>query len=114
MGWEIPWFTMTDSFDADFGVDEWHGTNVFYRDDEGRIFRTYFVDRRGDEHLGTAWAYLDITALGRQELWEDSPEGYPQTQAYGWWNRHDEYEHATVFERALSVAAEGQRGSTST
>ena len=31
MGWEmIPWYTVTDSFDADFGVDEWHGTNVFY------------------------------------------------------------------------------------
>ena len=50
MGWEIPWYTLTDDFDADFGVDEWHGTNAFYRDDEGRIFRTYFIDssrRRG-------------------------------------------------------------------
>jgi predicted dithiol-disulfide oxidoreductase (DUF899 family) len=25
MGWEMPWYTITDSFDADFGVDEWHG-----------------------------------------------------------------------------------------
>src|SRR6185436_7445409 len=32
MGWQIPWFTLTDNFDADFGVSEWHGTNVFYRD----------------------------------------------------------------------------------
>ena len=33
MGWEmIPWYTVTDSFDADFGVGEWHGTNVFFRD----------------------------------------------------------------------------------
>ena len=30
MGWDIPWYTITDDFDADFGVDEWHGTNVFY------------------------------------------------------------------------------------
>ena len=81
MGWEIPWYTITDDFDADFGVDEWHGTNAFYRDDEDRIFRTYFIDKRGDEALGSAWAYLDITALGRQEKWEDSPEGYPQTRA---------------------------------
>ena len=58
-----------------------------------RIFRTYFVDKRGDEVMGGTWSYLDITALGRQEIWEDSPEGYPQTQAYGWWNRHDEYEN---------------------
>ena len=55
MGWdEIPWYTMTDDFDADFGVDEWHGTNAFFRDGD-RIFRTYFVNRprrRGDgEHL---------------------------------------------------------------
>jgi len=26
MGWKMPWYTMTDSFDKDFGVDEWHGT----------------------------------------------------------------------------------------
>ena len=25
MGWEVPWYTSTDDFDADFGVDEWHG-----------------------------------------------------------------------------------------
>ncbi len=69
MGWEIPWYTLTDDFDADFGVDEWHGTNAFFRDThagtgEDQIFRTYFVNKRGDEALGSAWSYLDITALG--------------------------------------------------
>jgi predicted dithiol-disulfide oxidoreductase (DUF899 family) len=53
--------------------------------------RTYFVDLRGDEALGSTWSYLDITALGRQEEWEDSPEGYPQTPPYAWWNYHDAY-----------------------
>ncbi len=92
MSWQhIPWFTLTDDFDADFGVDEWHGTNAFVRDDEGRIFRTYFVNSRGDEAMGSTWSYLDLTALGRQEEWEDSPEGYPQTPPYQWWNLHDEY-----------------------
>jgi len=114
MGWEMPWYTLTDDFDTDFGVDEWHGTNVFYRDDEGRIFRTYFTDKRGDEALGSIWSYLDVTALGRQEKWEDSPEGYPQTQAYVWWNLHDEYEDASDFEHALSDATASQRGSSST
>jgi predicted dithiol-disulfide oxidoreductase (DUF899 family) len=90
MGWTMPWYTMTDSFDADFGVDQWHGTNAFIRDGE-RVFRTYFINGRGDEALGSAWAYLDITALGRQEEWEDSPEGYPQTKPYEWWNWHDAY-----------------------
>jgi predicted dithiol-disulfide oxidoreductase (DUF899 family) len=94
MGWEMPWYRITDDFDADFGVDEWHGTNAFFREDD-RVYRTYFVDGRGDEAMGSTWSYLDITALGRQEEWEDSPEGYPQTPPYQWWNLHDEYEGAT-------------------
>jgi predicted dithiol-disulfide oxidoreductase (DUF899 family) len=89
-GWDIPWYTLTDDFDKDFGVDEWHGTNAFLRDGND-VFRTYFINLRGDEAMGTTWAYLDITALGRQEEWEDSPEGYPQTPPYEWWHRHDEY-----------------------
>jgi len=92
MGWEhIPWYTITDGFDTDFGVNEWHGTNAFIRDGD-RVFRTYFIDARGDEQMGGTWNYLDITALGRQEEWEDSPEGYPQTPTYKWWNWHDNYE----------------------
>jgi predicted dithiol-disulfide oxidoreductase (DUF899 family) len=91
MGWTMPWYTMLDGFDADFGVDQWHGTNAFIRDGN-RVFRTYFVNNRGDEALGTPWSYLDITAFGRQEEWEDSPEGYPQTPPYTWWNWHDEYD----------------------
>jgi predicted dithiol-disulfide oxidoreductase (DUF899 family) len=91
MGWErIPWFTITDDFDKDFGVDEWHGHNAFLRDGD-KIFRTYFINGRGDEAMGSTWSYLDMTALGRQEKWEDSPKGYPQTQPYEWWNWNDEY-----------------------
>jgi len=90
MGWDIPWYTLTDDFDADFGVGEWHGTNAFLRDGES-VFRTYFIESRGDEAMGSTWSYLDITALGRQEEWEDSPEGYPQTPPYEWWRLHDEY-----------------------
>jgi predicted dithiol-disulfide oxidoreductase (DUF899 family) len=104
MGWDIPWYTLTDDFDADFGVDEWHGTNAFYRDEDDRIFRTYFINSRGDEALGSAWAYLDMTALGRQEDWEDSPEGYPQTPRYTWWNRHDEYGQAPDAEHLEQIA----------
>jgi predicted dithiol-disulfide oxidoreductase (DUF899 family) len=90
MGWEIPWFTIVDDFDRDVGVGEWHGTNAFLRDGD-QIFRTYFVNNRGDEAMGSTWSFLDLTALGRQEQWEDSPAGYPQTPPYGWWRLHDEY-----------------------
>jgi predicted dithiol-disulfide oxidoreductase (DUF899 family) len=90
MDWDIPWYTITDDFDADFGVAEWHGHNAFIRDGD-RVYRTYFINSRGDEAMGTVWSYLDMTALGRQETWEDSPEGYPQTAPYKWWNWHDSY-----------------------
>jgi len=97
MGWQMPWYTITDDFDKDFGVDEWHGTNAFIRDGD-RVFRTYFINNRGDEALGSTWSYLDMTALGRQEEWEDSPEGYPQTPPYEWWIWHDE-PHTTDSDR---------------
>ena len=90
MRWTVPWYTITDSFDADFGVDEWHGTNAFIHDGD-RVFRTYFINNRGDEAFENTWTYLDMTALGRQENWEDSPEGYPQSPPYEWWDWHDAY-----------------------
>ena len=62
-------------------MDEWNSTNAFIRDGD-RVLRTYFINNRGDEALGGTWSYLDMTALGRQELWEDSPEGYPDTAPY--------------------------------
>ena len=91
MGWGlIPWYSLTDDFDKDFGVDQWHGHNAFIRDGD-KIFRTYLINSRGDEAIGTTWSYLDMTALGRQEEWEDSPAGYPKTPPYEWWNYHDAY-----------------------
>lgn len=108
MGWTMPWYTLTDSFDADFGVDEWHGHNVFFRDGE-RVFRTYFINDRGDEATGTTWNYLDLSPLGRQEVWEDSPEGYPQTPTYKWWNWHDSYEpEAAVDPQWAAVSDAGE------
>ena len=115
MGWTMPWFTIIDSFDKDFGVDEWHGTNAFIRDGD-RVFRTYFVNNRGDEQMGSTWNYLDITALGRQEEWEDSPEGYPQTPPYKWWNWHDSYDEAgsdhwsNVVDRGLELQGQPTAG----
>ena len=113
MGWKMPWYTITDSFDADFGVDEWHGHNVFFRDGE-RVFRTYFINSRGDEAMGTTWSYLDITPLGRQETWEDSPEGYPQSPPYKWWNWHDNYDaEAAPHPKWVEVSNAGETPSES-
>lgn len=108
MGWKMPWYTLTDSFDADFGVDEWHGHNVFIRDGK-RVYRTYFINNRGDEAIGTVWSLLDLTPLGRQETWEDSPAGYPQTAPYKWWNWNDSYvESAAPDKRWVEVSDAGE------
>ncbi len=104
MGWTIPWVS---SFGTDFSHDfgrgpkepqpkeyqdgEQFGLSVFLRDGD-RVFRTYFTTQRGVEQLGSVWTLLDLTPYGRQETWEDSPEGRPQTPPYQWWRRHDEYE----------------------
>jgi predicted dithiol-disulfide oxidoreductase (DUF899 family) len=104
MGWTIPWYSW---FGGDFGVDfgtspekprvgeyqdgENFGLSVFIREGDA-VFRTYFTTSRGVEALGSVWTFLDLTPLGRQEVWEDSPEGYPQTKPYEWWRRHDEYD----------------------
>jgi predicted dithiol-disulfide oxidoreductase (DUF899 family) len=60
------------------------GLSAFLRDGDA-LYRTYFTTRRGVEALGSVWTLLDVTALGRQETWEDSPDGYPQTEPYQWW-----------------------------
>lgn len=90
MGWTLPWFSTRDDFNPDFGVSGGFGLNVFLRRD-GEIYRTYFTTGRGVEALGSSWSFLDLTPLGRQETWEDSPEGAPQTEPYQWWRLHDEY-----------------------
>jgi predicted dithiol-disulfide oxidoreductase (DUF899 family) len=96
MGWEVPWYSLAGSdFNRDCGVDTGFGLSVFIWEGSD-VFRTYFTTGRGVEALGSAWTLLDLTPLGRQEDWEDSPPGYPQTARYEWWRRHDEYEPAAA------------------
>ena len=69
---------------------EHHGLSVFLRREDD-VYRTYFTAQRGCEAAGNVWGFLDATPYGRQETWEESPEGYPQTPPYKWWNWHDNY-----------------------
>lgn len=94
MEWTTPWHSAwNNSFNEDLGIDgnRQHVLSVFLRD-EDKVYRTYYTVSRGVEYLGTPWAFLDLTPYGRQEKWEDSPEGWPQTELYSWWRFHDEYE----------------------
>jgi predicted dithiol-disulfide oxidoreductase (DUF899 family) len=92
MGWSIPWYTVVgEDFQRARGTSEYFALDVFLRDGE-RVFLTYSTRGRGVEALGSVWTFLDLTPLGRQEEWEDTPPGRPQTPPYQWWRLHDEYE----------------------
>ena len=103
MGWSIPWVS---SFGTDFSHDfgrgpkepqpneyqdgEQFGLSVFLRDGDS-VYHTYSAYARGVDLLNGTYNYLDLTPLGRQEDWEDSPDGWPQTPTYGWLRHHDRY-----------------------
>ena len=96
MGWTIPWFSSAGTdFNDDFGVTTAEGENVRPQRlpcaRATAVFRTYFTNARGVEVLRSNFTLLDMTPFGRQEEWEDSPAGWPQTPPYEWWRRHDEY-----------------------
>jgi predicted dithiol-disulfide oxidoreductase (DUF899 family) len=92
MGWEMPWYTVIgEEFQRALGTSEYFALNVFLRDGD-RAFLTYTTTGRGVEALGSVWTFLDLTPLGRQEEWEDTPPGRPQTPPYQWWRLHDQYE----------------------
>jgi len=95
MGWIVPWYSSFESsFNDDLGATTGQGEvsclSVFLRDGD-RVFRTYFTSARGTDRLNNHFNYLDLTPFGRQEAWEQSPEGWPQTPPYAWWRHHDKY-----------------------
>ncbi len=92
MGWSVPWYTTVgEDFQKARGTTEYFSLDVYLRDGE-RVFLSYETRGRGVEALGSVWTFLDLTPLGRQEEWEDTPPGRPQSPPYQWWRLHDEYE----------------------
>jgi predicted dithiol-disulfide oxidoreductase (DUF899 family) len=94
MGWTYPWYSSDGTdFNKDFGLTtekyEKYGLSVFVNDGKD-VYRTYFTDGRGVEALNI-WTFLDLTPLGRQEDWQDSPAGGARSKPGSWWRRHDEY-----------------------
>lgn len=95
LGWTHPWYSSYGSgFNRDMGVTtdagESFALSVFFREGDS-IYRTYVTEARGVETLGTPWTLLDLTPYGRQETWQDTPEGRPQSSPYAWWRLHDDY-----------------------
>jgi len=92
MGWSIPWYTVVgEDFQEARETTEYFSLDVYLRDGE-RVYLAYETRGRGVEELGSVWTFLDRTPLGRQEEWEDTPPGRPQSPKYKWWRLHDEYE----------------------
>jgi predicted dithiol-disulfide oxidoreductase (DUF899 family) len=102
-GWTVPWYSSLGSdFNYDFQVTldknrpqldynyrsepgalgdadttELPGMSCFLRDGE-QIYHTYSTFARGTDGLGGSYSLLDLTALGRQEEWEE-PKGRART-----------------------------------
>ncbi|GIJ23474.1 DUF899 domain-containing protein [Micromonospora lutea] len=96
MGWHLPWYsTVGDAFNEGFGatVDgvERQGISVFLRRDD-RVFHTWSTHARGEEPFMVVFDLLDLTPLGRQEDWENSPPGSPQEPTYSWMRLSGSYE----------------------
>ncbi|MBS4046996.1 MAG: DUF899 domain-containing protein [Alphaproteobacteria bacterium] len=120
MGWTMPWVSSFGSdFNTDFGVTidpaiappeynyqdaetlrakgqlehvkgELPGLSVFLRDGS-RIYHSYSTFGRGLDGLLNTYNILDLTPYGRQEGWEDSPSGWPQSKDF-WLRHHDKYD----------------------
>ena len=77
MGWDVPWYSARDSADL-LLAGRWFGIQVSYLRDGDQVFETYWTSGRGSEVMAPTYGLLDRTVYGRQEVWEDSPPGWPQ------------------------------------
>ena len=81
MGWPMPWYSLPGTSSDRLLAGRHFGMKVCYLRDGDRVFETYWTTGRGCEAMAGSYGMLDITIYGRQEQWEDSPEGWPQPYA---------------------------------
>lgn len=81
-GWSLPIASSRGtSFSADCGAS--YFMLSLFLTDGSNVFRTYSTTDRGVDRLLFANNLLDLAVYGRQQEWEDSPEGWPQHPTYG-------------------------------
>ncbi|UGT63984.1 DUF899 domain-containing protein [Nocardia asteroides] len=88
VGNEMTWYSTANSpFGSDIGAppDAGFAVNVFLRDGD-TVYRTWHTDGRGTEQLSHTFPLIDLLPYGRQEEWQDSPEGWPQSPTYSKWS----------------------------
>lgn len=87
VGNRMDWYSTADSpFGADVDAPARGGfaVNVFLRDGD-TVYRTWHTNGRGTEQLSHTFPLVDILPWGRQEEWQDVPEGWPQSPTYERW-----------------------------
>jgi predicted dithiol-disulfide oxidoreductase (DUF899 family) len=80
LDYRTPWYSAKDS-DALVAGRGFGFYACYVRDDDDRVFETYWTTDRGTERALWSYALMDLTVFGRQETWEDSPSGWPQLPA---------------------------------
>ena len=88
VGNKMEWYSSSGSSfgaDVDAPPGAGFGVNVFLRDGD-TVYRTWHTNGRGTEQLSHSFALIDLLPWGRQEEWQDSPEGWPQSPTYSRWS----------------------------
>jgi predicted dithiol-disulfide oxidoreductase (DUF899 family) len=78
MGWTMPWYAVPPESVAALIADRHFGILVSYLRVGEQVFETYWTTGRGNEVMANSYGLLDLTVYGRQEIWEDSPAGWPK------------------------------------
>jgi predicted dithiol-disulfide oxidoreductase (DUF899 family) len=87
VGNKMEWYSSSESsFGADVDAPPGGGfaVNVFLRDGD-KVYRTWHTNGRGTEQLTYTFGLIDLLPWGRQEEWQDSPEGWPKSPTYSNW-----------------------------
>src|ERR1700689_3863726 len=79
MGWEMPWYSAAKDSLETLLIGRRVGMMhiVCYLRQGSRVFETYWTTMRGVEAMDNSYRLLALTVYGRQEMWEDSPTGWP-------------------------------------
>jgi predicted dithiol-disulfide oxidoreductase (DUF899 family) len=82
MGWALPWYSAPQASLETLLDGRKVGTMylICYLRQGSDVFETYWTTRRGVEAMDNNYRLLDLTVYGRQQLWEDSPSGWPQVE----------------------------------
>jgi predicted dithiol-disulfide oxidoreductase (DUF899 family) len=79
MGWPAPWYSVPAQSVDSLVAGRAFGMKACYLRRDDRVFETYWTTGRGAEPMAPSYGLLDLTVYGRQESWEDSPDGWPRT-----------------------------------